>query len=1420
MFPFPLTPFPEPLIAQVIAPDLEHPTGTQITIDNTDTNITGGTTAGDNLFHSFESFGLSQEQTANFILANPNIQNILSRVVGGDVSVIDGILRVTGGDANLFLMNPSGVIFGPNAQLRLPANLSVTTADGILLDEALLGEQWFNAVGPNDYETLVGMPSGFGFVAAQPGGIANAGELSLSSGDLALVGGTVINMGQLNAEAGRLIVTTVPGQNLVRLQSAGDLLNLEIEPLGGDQPTVGSGSIATLPELLTGGSADPMVVFEENPDGSVQVKTLDVSVNQGDVVSTTMTAGVIGVMANDDIITSDVRSTGGAIYLISQMGDIDMSQGHTHAVGGAITLQGLGDITTGDLKTQGDDISILSSGVQTCLFGNFFCSLSGGGEIDTTSGILDSTDDGSDGGAISLQARETIATGEIYSGSGDITLLSGDDPAQLVLGQEIATIDVGSIESGGGNVRLNALSHIETTEINSDGGNIEVVSARGEITTRGDTDSTGAATVPGGEITLIGLQAVEVAPIFSNGGSVNVRSRAQAVTRTGVIDTTSNAAAGAAISDGDLTIRENTPQPLAPGSPPDTIVTGDGQFIYDAEEVGGPNPGDAPPAPPSILRQIPLVVSVPPPAVEPPVVEPPVVESPAVEPPAVEPPVVEPPPATARPPAEETEANPAPPPTEEVSTLAASSPNANCGPDSQLLSTDAVVGQRRPFPNIASPSSLSHPADALRCYQNLLAQAQDSTTQGIALYNLGALHYDLGDYAQAEESFEQSLALAQTQGEILEKGYALQGLAATHSARGNYTKAIHYYQAALETAQPDQTATLLGDLGMVYYAQKDYAQAQTALLDSLTLAQQTQDRVAEAATLSHLGLVYYSLTDYDQADLAQQQSLAIAQQMGDRNREGRALENLGLIAYARQDYPQAIDYHQQSLGIAQQLGDRHAEARAFNNLGDTLYKAGHPGEAVGYLRGAIAIWDSVRDSLGNRDLDRIAIFETHETTYSTLQRVLVESGQPEAALEVTEQGRARAFVNLLSQASGTDATIAQVRPPNLTEIKQTAQAQNSTLVSYAIVQDTVDTQGVRALQPTDLYIWVVKPSGEIHFHQETLSPLYTQGYSLEQLVSDARCLANTLRCQKRNQSQLSATGQLQYQALQQLHQLLINPIADWLPSDPTAHVTFIPHQALFQVPFAALQDETGRHLIEHHTLLSAPSIQTLGLTGQKQTVDFATLSRDDFLIVGNPAMPMNPRQLAERSQRLPELLTSEFEAKTLAGLLQTDVLTGDTATEPAVIERMASAKVIHLATHGFLDDLDGQGLPGAIALAPTAQSDGLLTAQEIFDLDLNADLAVLSACDTGGGRITGDGVVGLSRSLMSAGVPSVVVSLWKVPEGSDQGSPTVDLMISFYETLEKQNDKAQALRQAMLSTMEQYPEPEYWAAFSLMGSPL
>jgi CHAT domain-containing protein len=144
---------------------------------------------------------------------------------------------------------------------------------------------------------------------------------------------------------------------------------------------------------------------------------------------------------------------------------------------------------------------------------------------------------------------------------------------------------------------------------------------------------------------------------------------------------------------------------------------------------------------------------------------------------------------------------------------------------------------------------------------------------------------------------------------------------------------------------------------------------------------------------------------------------------------------------------------------------------------------------------------------------------------------------------------------------------------------------------------------------------------------------------------------------------------------------------------------------------------------------------------------------------------------------------------------------------------MLSARLIHLATHGLLDDIRELGVPGAIALAPTKGVDnGFLTAGEILELKLKAELVVLSACLTGLGDIKGDGVIGLSRCLFLAGVPSVIVSLWSVPD-----EPTQYLMTEFYSNLQGGMNKAKALHQAILTTKQKFRSPVNWAGFTLIG---
>jgi filamentous hemagglutinin family protein len=171
-----------PALAQTItsAPD---GTGTIVTPDGNRFDIHGGTRSRDgaNLFHSFNEFGINSSQVANF-LANPQIHNILGRVVGGEASVINGLIQVTGGNANLFLMNPAGIMFGANATLNVPAAFTATTANGIGFNSG-----WFSASGSNNYAALVGKPNAFAFTMSQPGAITSSGNLAVGVGQSPLV---------------------------------------------------------------------------------------------------------------------------------------------------------------------------------------------------------------------------------------------------------------------------------------------------------------------------------------------------------------------------------------------------------------------------------------------------------------------------------------------------------------------------------------------------------------------------------------------------------------------------------------------------------------------------------------------------------------------------------------------------------------------------------------------------------------------------------------------------------------------------------------------------------------------------------------------------------------------------------------------------------------------------------------------------------------------------------------------------------------------------------------------------------------------------------------------------------------------------------------------------------------------------------
>ncbi|XGV94454.1 MAG: CHAT domain-containing protein [Leptolyngbya sp. BL-A-14] len=514
-------------------------TNTSVTRSGSRYDIGGGTQSGTNLFQSFQRFGLSTSETANF-LANPQIQNILGRVVGGEASIINGQLQVTGSNANLVLLNPAGLLFGPNASLNVPASFTATTATGIGF-----GSNWFSATGSNAYASLNGIPGSFAFTIDQPGSIINFGNLAVASGQtLALLGGTIVSTGTLSAPGGQLLTAAVPGQSLVKLSQPGSLLSLEIQALTPAQPAtlpqVWTLPIATLPQLLTGGNFGNATGVSTNPDGTVVLTGSGTPVLAGDVVVRTATAqtGTLYASRNLTLVESQLQTTGDLNLLARDMVVIrdSVANPFNATAGGKLTIQGERGIDILALNhpestpfQSGGNLSLVSDGI---ISGDAHFSSNGTFSVLTLAGqpgtfislhdpIVTSTGDVNfgnyTGAALKVEAGGSITGGNITItgpdspmtipfADPDFTPLTNERALILRAGVPVAVANTpqtqgGTTFSSPGTASSPASITVGniTTSSTVDSGGAVILSAPGNITT-GTIDSSATGTIFGAPI--------------------------------------------------------------------------------------------------------------------------------------------------------------------------------------------------------------------------------------------------------------------------------------------------------------------------------------------------------------------------------------------------------------------------------------------------------------------------------------------------------------------------------------------------------------------------------------------------------------------------------------------------------------------------------------------------------------------------------------------------------------------------------------------------------------------------------------------------------------------------------------------------------------------------------------------------------
>jgi filamentous hemagglutinin family protein len=464
----------EPAIAQSIVPAADG-TNTLITPNGNRLDISGGQLSGNgaNLFHSFEQFGLTSDQIANF-LSNASIENILGRVSGGNTSIINGLIQVSGGNSHLYLMNPSGIIFGANATLNVPASFTATTSNGIGI-----GSSWFNATGANDYATLVGTPNTFALTMNQPGAIINAGNLAVGEGqNLTLLAGNVVNTGHLEAPGGNITLAAVPGESLVRFSQQGNLLNLEIAPpaAADSQPSNWTMPVATLPQLLTGsGEVGNATGITVNDDGTVVLTGSGIAIPTQ--AGTAIASGTLNVSGetggNVNVFGSQVGVVAANINASGTNGGGTVRIGGDYQGEGTVpnalrTVVSNDSLINANALTNGNGGSVIVwSDQDTVFYGNI--TARGGSDV-------------GNGGFVEVSGKENLQ----FAGLVD-TLAPTGQAGTLLLDPKNIVIQVGGEDTVVGN-SLFSDNPIVTSVIS--GENLEAAINQGNVTLQANTDIT------------------------------------------------------------------------------------------------------------------------------------------------------------------------------------------------------------------------------------------------------------------------------------------------------------------------------------------------------------------------------------------------------------------------------------------------------------------------------------------------------------------------------------------------------------------------------------------------------------------------------------------------------------------------------------------------------------------------------------------------------------------------------------------------------------------------------------------------------------------------------------------------------------------------------------------------------------------
>jgi CHAT domain-containing protein/Tfp pilus assembly protein PilF len=667
---------------------------------------------------------------------------------------------------------------------------------------------------------------------------------------------------------------------------------------------------------------------------------------------------------------------------------------------------------------------------------------------------------------------------------------------------------------------------------------------------------------------------------------------------------------------------------------------------------------------------------------------------------------------------------------------------------------------------------------------------------GIGLASLGPIAALQGNFVAARDYMEEALRLQETRADKRYYGMTLLNVGSIYRELGDTTKALSIYERALalttETGDVASRSMALINRAGTHVQLKHYPEAIADLREALRLRENDEAAYESALAYAALSLIETYEGQTEEACRDADRALVVAQQFQSPDLLWKAWDARGTCqlkrnpARARNAFQEAvrqIESLRASAGGGEQEGQLFLSKMIdpYRHMVQLLLDQGDAAGAFSWAERARArqLLDTMRrgktQPSGALSAEELREEERLSAELTRADRRISQAANASSraqAWAVWEQARAELESfrgHLYALHPGLAAARGDAAPLTVAETAALLPSSRALLVEFAVLFDEVAVFTIER-GPTD----------------QPVLKTYRIAWSRAAMPKEIAQFREALASRSPEYRDLAA----------RIYARVLGPFASQLQGKDTLVV--VPDESLWNLPFQALVAPDGSHLLERHALFYAPSLTFLR-EGRRQ---LASAAPGNLLALGNPA-----------SAGLPNAKREVLSLARLYGRPGAVALTGERANKRSWIASAPEYRVLHLATHGVLNPANP--MYSWLALAQGASGDAL-EAREILGMNLHADLAVLSACETARGKVLpGEGLVGMSWAFLAAGTRNTVVSQWKVDSAG-----TTDLMLAFHRNLKQGTDSARSLQKAVLETIRnpEYRHPFYWAGFVMIGN--